>query len=86
MERGSAKHSARADDELAKELDARLHRGGAQPEPWKEPEPIDAADLADPGEDSEDAVPAPEDLGDDAGPSRVREHPDLGPQDTMREI
>lgn len=69
MQRGSAKHSAHADDELAKDLDAQLHRGGAQAEPWTEPEPIDD----DP------------DVPDTKVLRRAVDHDDLGPADTARD-
>lgn len=71
MQRGSAKHSARADDELAKDLDAQLQRGGAQPEPWTEPEPVDPDDP---------------DTPDTLAIRRAVDHNDLGPADTVRDM
>lgn len=71
MQRGSAKHSARADDELAKDVDAQLHRGGAQAEPWTEPEPV--IDEDDP------------DVPDTRTLRRAVDHDDLGPADRPRE-
>lgn len=68
MERGSDKHGARVDDELAAELSGRLGSAGGHREEWAETEP---RGVAEDGEQTEDLVPhgepaeagSPEDAG-----------------------